>query len=321
MREDFTVRLERVFHGPMDLLLHLVREQEVEITEIEIGRVIDGYMDYLKALESLDIELAGEFVVMAATLMSIKARSLLPQEEIDLAEELDPRDELIERLMEYRRFKEASQELGYRHHERSLRMSRGRFGEAKELRPERELDIGELSSWDLLATFSRLMREILAGRTHKIAGDPRPLRFYVERMADTIRRTKKTSLRDLLTNIEEEPTRETLVGSFCALLELIKIGLVAATQEDPEGDIQLDFSGEEGVETDELLRSARFDGDDDEEGEDGGELALEPEPEVREIEIEPHAPPAEAGSGPDSDPDPEDPSSRDALAENGAGTP
>ena len=81
---DFTVALERVFHGPLDLLLHLVREQEVEIHEVKITDVIDGYMQHLRALEELDLEVAGEFLVMAATLMAIKSRSLLPTEDVDL---------------------------------------------------------------------------------------------------------------------------------------------------------------------------------------------------------------------------------------------
>ena len=96
---DYTVRLAQLFEGPLDLLLHLVREQEVDIHEIEINRVIDGYLEYLKALEEIDVELAGDFLVMAATLMSIKSRSLLPGDEVNLEEELDPRDELIQRLI------------------------------------------------------------------------------------------------------------------------------------------------------------------------------------------------------------------------------
>ena len=91
--ERFTVRLERVFHGPMDLLLHLVREQEVEIQDVEISSVVEEYMEYLEHLKDLDIEVAGEFLVMAATLLSIKSRSLLPREEVDLTDELDPRDD------------------------------------------------------------------------------------------------------------------------------------------------------------------------------------------------------------------------------------
>ena len=105
MTEAFTITLDQVFHGPMDLLLHLVREQEVEIHEIEISRVIGGYLEYLQAMRDLDIEVAGDFLVMAATLMSIKSRSLLPRDSVNLEEDLDPKDELIQRLIEYRRFR------------------------------------------------------------------------------------------------------------------------------------------------------------------------------------------------------------------------
>ena len=111
MRPDYTIHLERIFQGPMDLLLHLVREQEVEIHEIQIARILQGYMAYLESLEALDIEYAADFLVMAATLMSIKSRSLLSADEIDLEKELDPRDELIQRLIEFRRFKHAADVL------------------------------------------------------------------------------------------------------------------------------------------------------------------------------------------------------------------
>src|SRR5690349_11713434 len=128
MTDSFTITLDEVFHGPMDLLLHLVREQEVEIHEIELSRVVEGFLAYLGGLKDLDIEVAGDFVVMAATLMSIKSRSLLPREEIDLQKELDPRDELIQRLIEYRRFKEASDQLGQRYALRELSFERGESG-------------------------------------------------------------------------------------------------------------------------------------------------------------------------------------------------
>jgi len=135
---DYTVRLEQVFQGPMDLLLHLVREQEVEIHEIEIARIIDGFLAYLRQVEELDLELAGDFVVMAATLMAIKSRSLLPTEEVDLEDDLDPRDELIERLIEYRRFREASEALEARFRRRAATSTSGtcsRPGRASCARP------------------------------------------------------------------------------------------------------------------------------------------------------------------------------------------
>ena len=145
MSADYTVRLAEVFQGPMDLLLHLVREQEVEIHEIEINRVIDGYLAYLKELEQVDIELAGDFVVMAATLMAIKSRSLLPNEEVDLEAELDPRDELIQRLIEYRHFKEASRDLGERLDERSRRFAHGRRPAAGSPEDEPTIDFSEVT--------------------------------------------------------------------------------------------------------------------------------------------------------------------------------
>ncbi|MAF65020.1 MAG: hypothetical protein CMJ84_05080 [Planctomycetes bacterium] len=255
---EFTITLERVFQGPMDLLLHLVREQEVEIHEVELSKVISAYLAYLEALRDLDIELAGDFLVMASTLMSIKSRSLLPREEIDLAEELDPRDELIQRLLEYRRFKETSDTLAAREAERARLHGRGGFPELAAGTREPTLDLGTISRWDLLGTFSRLMRETLADRPHHVAGEARPLRFYVESLARAARAAGPTGLRELLLRMSAEPTRENLVGSFCAVLELIKLGVVSATQGGPREEILLEFLVDVDADLDHLLDAARF---------------------------------------------------------------
>jgi len=254
----FTIRLERVFQGPMDLLLHLVREQEVEIHEIEINTVVQGYLDYLKAMKDLDIELAGDFLVMAATLMSIKSRSLLPREEIDLEKELDPRDELIQRLIEYRRFKEASDHLGQRYALRELAFERGEAG-AEAPAEERVLELGELTSWDLLAAFSRLMRETLGHRPHRVLRDSRPLRHYVQVLAARMRERGALSLRELVLGLDEEPSREALVGSFCALLELVKLGLVGVTQPERGGEIRVELKPEHAGDIESLIESSVFD--------------------------------------------------------------
>jgi segregation and condensation protein A len=234
----YTVRLQEVFQGPMDLLLHLVREQEVEIHEVEISRVIEGYLAYLRDLRELDIELAGDFLVMAATLMSIKSRSLLPRDEVDLEEDLDPRDELIQRLIEYRRFKEASDDLGERFEERAHAHPRGLRPELADERSEPTLDLGELTTWDLLSVFSRLMRETLADRPHRVRTDPRPLRFYVERLAHAIHASGVLSLAGIVA-ADDAPSRESMVGSFCALLELVRMGLVTVEQPDRDADISI----------------------------------------------------------------------------------
>lgn len=228
MSEDYTVQLDRIFEGPMDLLLHLVREQEVEIHEVEISTVVDGYLKYLGALGDLNIEIAGEFLVLAATLMSIKSRSLLPREEVEIEDELDPQDELIQRLLEYRRFKGAADDLEGRFARRSSERQRGYKGEARENEPEKTLDLGDLTAFDLLATFSRLMRETLADRPHQVRGDTRPLRWFVKTVGVAVQEGGEIRLADLLERCAGPSARETLIGVFCALLELMKLGVVAA---------------------------------------------------------------------------------------------
>jgi segregation and condensation protein A len=254
----FTVRLERVFQGPMDLLLHLVREQEVDISEVEISRVISGYLEYLQAMRDLDIEVAGDFLVMAATLMSIKSRSLLPRESVQLEDELDPKDELIQRLIEYRRFREASDRLGERYELRALQHTRG-ANAFTEGATEPEFDLGEVSQWDLLAAFSRLLRETLANRPHRVKADTKPLRYYVAGLAHKMREHRTLSLRDAVFMLDDEPTRESLIGSFCALLELCKLGIVRVVQTGTGSEIGLELVAAHTDDMDAVISSEVFD--------------------------------------------------------------
>ncbi len=262
--KHFTVRLERVFHGPMDLLLHLVREQEVEIQDVEISTVVEGYMEYLGHLKELDIEVAGDFLVVAATLLSIKSRSLLPREEVDLADELDPRDELVQRLIEYRHFKEASDNLDAARLQRAKAHSRGSFDEVSQLVGEIEvtLDLGELTPWDLLATFSRLLRETLADRPHEIRPDTRPMRWFVRELAGWLGSKERAPLSDCMVALSEgEPSKESMVGSFCALLELVKLG-VATVEPGPNGETDepiISICAGASSDVSQLLDAVRFD--------------------------------------------------------------
>ncbi len=254
---DYTVRLDRVFQGPMDLLLHLVREQEVDIHEVELGSICDGYLTYIQDMESLDIEVAADFLVMAATLMSIKSRSLLPKEEVDLEAELDPRDELIQRLIEYRKFKEAATDLEDRFADRSQVVKRGFKPKNTE---EPTLDLSDLSQWDLLSTFSRLMRETLADRAMKIESDDRPMRWYVGRMVDWIKQRGQMTLRSLIeTAADESASKPMMIGTFCALLELMKLGVVTAQQEGLGGEISIAIKEEIREDIDEIVRTSGFD--------------------------------------------------------------
>ncbi len=258
MSGDYTVRLERVFSGPLDLLLHLVREQEVEIHEIEINTIIDGYLRYLSGTDELDLELAGDFLVMAASLMAIKARSLLPREEVDLAAELDPRDELVQRLIEYRRFRNAADGLERRMHERARLSERGWKGEVQAFEGEVQLDLGELTAFDLLAHYSRLLRETNANRPHRVAGEARPLRYYVQQLVQRVRATQAATLRQLLDGFADVPRREAIVGSFCAMLELVRLGVLHVRQDARGGEIEVELQRDFEGDLDELVRNVEL---------------------------------------------------------------
>ena len=284
---DYTVQLEQVFQGPMDLLLHLVREQEVEIHEIEVTRIVDGFLAYLQELQNLDLEFAGDFVVMAATLLAIKSRSLLPSDEVDLEDDLDPRDELIERLIEYRRFREASEHLGERYRWRAQLQTRGYRGEVKEGAGERSFDLGDLDSWDLLATYSRLLRETNADRPHTVAFDPHPLRFYVDHVVSRVKVAGALSLRELIQSYESLGRREAVVGSFCALLELVRLQVIQVHQADADADIAIELRPEHAGDIEEVVAAT---GLGDEEGDEEGAGEDEEEPQDAEAEAPQEAP-------------------------------
>ncbi|MEM6671261.1 MAG: segregation/condensation protein A [Planctomycetota bacterium] len=283
--DEFTVRLEEVFQGPLDLLLHLVKEQELAIQDVRLANVAQAYMEHVRALRDLDIELAGEYLVIAATLMAIKSRSLLPREEVELEDDLDPQDELIQRLIEYRRFKGAADDLEDRFHRRTLEYARGYRGEVRDNEPERTFDLGEVTAWDLLATFSRLMRETAAGRPHTVRADPRPLRWYVREIGTAVRRDPSgTTLRGLVESLGGVPTREGIVGAFCALLELMKIGLISAEQTRQEDEILLKWAAtdENDEDIEDLIKASRFMDEDSEDLDEalGGGRGPSPEAEA-----------------------------------------
>ncbi|MFT6832855.1 MAG: segregation and condensation protein A [Planctomycetota bacterium] len=303
--DDFTVRLDEVFQGPLDLLLHLVKEQEVEIQDVKLANIAISYMEHVRALKDLDIEVAGEFLVMAATLMAIKSRSLLPKEVVELDDDLDPHDELIQRLIEYRRFKGASDDLEDRLVRRTLEFERGYLGEVRDNEPERTFELGEITAWDLLATFSRLMRETVTGRTHRIKSDPRPLRWYVQTIGMAVRgHPEGATLRHLVEALDDVPSREAIVGAFCALLELMKIGLVSAKQDTQQDEILLHWAADASEEgdLDDLIRASRFmDEDEDDDEEPDGALSG-PELDIPELGIQESALPE---PGPPQPPSPE----------------
>ena len=158
---DYRVNLD-IFAGPLDLLLYLVRKEEVDIYDISIAKITDQYIRYIEMLKSLDIDLAGDFLVMAATLMQIKSAMLLPKadpESIDDEDLSDPRAELIRQLLEYKKYKDASNLLGAAAAEHKQRFARPDGVIDRLTGPtEPEIDLDQLSIWDLLEAFDAASR-------------------------------------------------------------------------------------------------------------------------------------------------------------------
>jgi segregation and condensation protein A len=243
---DYRVELD-VYNGPLDLLLYLIKRDELDIYDIPITRILDSYMTYIAMLRDmqteggLDINVAGEFMVMAATLMEIKSAMLLPKpppqpgSETSAAAELtDPRYELVQQLLEYKKIKDSALLLEQRQREREQRYPRipaRPEGEADEPPP---VDLDEVQVWDLLSAFSRLMKEVgtRGPLVHEITYDDTPIDLHAADIEDRLGREGKLTLRGL---IEGRKNRSEVIGVFLALLELIRQKKILVVQPENVG--------------------------------------------------------------------------------------
>jgi segregation and condensation protein A len=219
---DYRVNLD-IFAGPLDLLLYLVRKEEVDIYDIPIAKITDQYIRYIELLKSLDIDLAGDFLVMAATLMQIKSAMLLPKAEPDQLQDddlSDPRRELIRQLLEYKKFKDAANLLNAAADEQKERFSRpGTIVE--KLRPdaEPEIDIDQVSIWDLLEAFDTICKA--TGTVGDISNikDDTPIDLY---QIEILHRLQTEGPMTFERIFESRTSRVVMIGLFLALLELIR---------------------------------------------------------------------------------------------------
>lgn len=223
------------FHGPLDLLLYLVKRNEVEILDISISHIAEQFIEFMSLMKTLDVELAGDFLVMAATLMEIKSRTLLPSEETEQEEsEANPRRELIKQLLEYRKFKEAAAVLENRAEDQQSRISRDMLEEAGP--NDGAIPIRRVELWDLVSAFGRLMRETFSHQTRSIVVDETPMHVY---QAQIRARLQDEGPLSLVAILNPPFNRARLIGMFLAILEMIKWREVAAEQKAPFGEICL----------------------------------------------------------------------------------
>ena len=227
---DYRVNLD-TFAGPLDLLLYLVRKEEVDIYDIPIAEITDQYIRYIELLKSLDIDLAGDFLVMAATLMQIKSAMLLPRAEPDQFQDedlSDPRTELVRQLLEYKKFKDAANLLNAAADEQQERYPRpGTLIERLKPDTEPELDIEQVSIWDLLEAFDSVCKAIGTLADIRHIQDDTPIDLY---QIEILHRLQTEGPLTFERIFESGTNRVVMVGLFLALLELVRSKLIWAEQ-------------------------------------------------------------------------------------------
>lgn len=233
VQDDYKVKLE-VFEGPLDLLLYLIKKDEVNIYDIPIELITRQYMEYLSLMRLLDLEIAGEFLVMAATLMMIKSRMLLPAEERPELEpeEEDPRWELVRQLIEYKKFKDAAGQLQVMEARQENAFPGGADPEALATTPA--VGLGEITIFDLIAAFNEALKKVKADEIGEIMADRFTVADKIEAILERIRRESPIAFSSLFHNMA---TRHEIVCAFLALLELIRLRQVVVRQNAVFGDI------------------------------------------------------------------------------------
>jgi segregation and condensation protein A len=225
-----------IFEGPLDLLLHLIKKNEVSITDIPIATITEQYLATLELMETLSLDLAGEFLVMASTLVHIKSRMLLPAgtEGADDEEEgVDPREELVRRLLEYQRYKDAASEL-----EQREVLTRDVFVRAavptEEVGPRA---FREISVFELLSALKRVIDRLPKDTFHDVTLDKITVREKMTLLLDILRREASVLFESLFADVK---SRMEVVVTFLAMLELVKVRAIRIYQEEMAGPIMIE---------------------------------------------------------------------------------
>ncbi len=234
---EYRVELD-LYTGPLDLLLYLVRRDELDIANLPVAPVVAQFLDYLQLLEAIDLNSVGDFIVMASTLTEIKSRLVLPSDNSETEVELDddPRSDLIQQLLEYRKFRNAAQRLEERAakwQERYPRLTDDRPKSGRDASNDR---IKEVELWDLVSALGRVLKLQDDTRPARILYDDTPIAVYIDRIGARVRNEQKVRFNSLFDN---ETLRSKIIGMFLAILELLRHHGFRAQQEAEYGDIYL----------------------------------------------------------------------------------
>ena len=239
---DYRVKLD-VYNGPLDLMLYLIKRDEIDIHDIPIAKILEQYLGYVTLVKQIDPDVAGEFLVMASTLMEIKTRMLLPRQEGAGQDDgaFDPRSELVRQLLEYKAFKDAADGLRSSASLQSLRFPR----RPPELQAQEQgKDLDDVVIWDLLDAFNAIMAEIGKGkRETEIIYDDTPIELHVEDILDRLRRETGLTFRAIFAG---RTTHSECIGLFLAVLELCRRNAILVEQERSFGEVYIMLRGPDG---------------------------------------------------------------------------
>ena len=251
---SISYKLEQ-FEGPLDLLLHLIEKNKVNIYDIPIAEITDQYLEYVSQMEREDLNVVSEFLVMAATLLDIKSRMLLPAEVNEEGEEEDPRAELVERLLEYKMYKYMAFELKDRELDAEKVFYKNPTIPKEVARYEPPVDLDKLLDGLTLAKLQRIFESVMKRREDKvdpirsnfgtIRQEPVSLEEKITSVMDYARKHRRFSFRAML---ERQGDKLEVVVTFLAVLELMKIGKIHLTQEHLFDDMEIETLEEEGNE-------------------------------------------------------------------------
>ncbi len=230
---SYKIQLD-IFEGPLDLLLYLIKKEELNIYDIPITRITEQYLEYLGLMEIMDLEVAGDFLVVAATLMQIKSKMLLPPDPQGLEdEEEDPRAELVRRLVEYMAFKEVAGDLRIREGQRSGLFAR--LGVEPERTPNHEI-IFEASLFDLMDAFRGILSDLPQNSVHEVFKDEFSLSEKIQDITQWLKTKPLMSFSALFKSVKSKVEAITL---FLALLELVRLKKVRVRQPEHFGEIEI----------------------------------------------------------------------------------
>jgi len=231
--ENYSVNLE-VFHGPLDLLLYLIKKDEIDIYDIPIARVTHQYMQYLAMMKTLNLELAGEYILMAATLIRIKTRLLLPPAEGEL-EEPDPREELVAALIEYKKFKEIGDILSEKRtlEERIIVPPPIDGGNGNK---EKIILSGTTTLFDMLAAFKEALERAEQERMLEVNAEEITVENRVDRILELLTEKESATFQELFADM---PRKIIAITTFLAILELIKLRRVTVRQSLPFSELRI----------------------------------------------------------------------------------